>query len=89
AVQALRDVPGPPSLPQLAHHARWSGDAAQWWHYAEAAADQATAARNESAAAPLLLAVLSDPGLFRASPREWRPLRTMRGHPLRPTGCRA
>lgn len=51
AVQALRAAPGPPSLPQLAHHARWSGDAAQWWHYAEAAADQATAARNESAAA--------------------------------------
>lgn len=63
AVHALRAAPGPPSLPQLAHHARRSGDAAQWWHYAEAAADQATAARNESAAAPLLLAVLSDPGL--------------------------
>ncbi|MFD8499667.1 ATP-binding protein [Amycolatopsis sp. NPDC059657] len=58
ALSALAGLPVPPVL-QLARHARSAGRLDQWQHYAEAAADQATARGDTSLAIDVLQSLLA------------------------------
>jgi DNA-binding CsgD family transcriptional regulator len=62
AALALEGVT-PPPVTRLAHHFREAQDRAQWWHYAEQAADLALAAGMHQSATTLLHQMLDDPEL--------------------------
>ena len=62
AARALLLVPDPP-VAQLAHHFEQAGDTAQATRYAEAAADMAAAAHDDTAVCAFLLQALGAPGV--------------------------
>ncbi|MFB7620330.1 hypothetical protein [Kitasatospora sp. NPDC056181] len=62
AVGVLGEEPSPP-LVKIAHHARAAGDAAGWLRYAQAAAEQAAAVRDDGTAVVLLNDILQHPNL--------------------------
>jgi len=67
AAQALESGPEPLPLAQLAHHFKEADRPRRWAHYAEAAAEAASAVGDDRAAARLLEEALGAPGLSRAA----------------------
>ncbi|MFB8174192.1 AAA family ATPase [Kitasatospora purpeofusca] len=62
ALRVLGEEPAPP-LVKMAHHARAAGDGAAWLRYAQAAAAQAAAVRDDGTAVVLLNDILRHPNL--------------------------